>query len=413
MSAFPQRIARPVTLVVIACVLASAFTITRSTRAEGKALLFVLFMMDKTPYVMRSDGSGKREIPVRLDGEDVEPSSRDFPMAIYNADAALNEVLMRLNAPAGADYADSEIAYNNPLITGTSAWQLITNDEGIDGDGVFGTTASIAFVSDRDGDNEIYTIDTDGTGLMQLTDNTANDIEPAYMPSGQIAFTSDRDGSNDIWLMNSDGTGQLKPAFNSDASDSQPDVSADGTEIAITSDRAGSPDIWLLHADLSEPTRLTNGVGTERDPVWSPDSTMLFFTAGYDGDLEVYSMTPEGEVLAQLTYNDKADYAMDATYIPPVHERSLILKIDREGVATGAVVDLYGLPACSQGVKVFLQRKTTRGWQPVAENRTNEASKFRMAAAATAGTHRVIVARHKPPVPLRDVVCGRAVSRSV
>ncbi|MGQ0703558.1 MAG: Ig-like domain-containing protein, partial [Gemmatimonadales bacterium] len=48
----------------------------------------------------------------------------------------------------------------------------------------------IAFVSDRDGDNEIFIINIDGTGLTQLTNNTTDDQFPSFSPLGPIVFSS-------------------------------------------------------------------------------------------------------------------------------------------------------------------------------------------------------------------------------
>ena len=56
----------------------------------------------------------------------------------------------------------------------------------------------IAFYSNRDGNSEIYVINTDGTGLRRLTSNGAGDMAPTWSPDGtQIAFTSNRDGNNE------------------------------------------------------------------------------------------------------------------------------------------------------------------------------------------------------------------------
>jgi len=66
--------------------------------------------------------------------------------------------------------------------------------------------SKIAFHSDRDGDEEIFVMNADGTGVTQLTDNDDGDWHPAWSPNGmKIAFESDRDGNNEIFVMNLDG----------------------------------------------------------------------------------------------------------------------------------------------------------------------------------------------------------------
>src|SRR5674476_377998 len=65
----------------------------------------------------------------------------------------------------------------------------------------------IAFSSDRDGNNEIYIMDVDGTGQTRLTDNPATDGYPCFSPDGtKIAFMAYRDGNNEIYIMDVDGT---------------------------------------------------------------------------------------------------------------------------------------------------------------------------------------------------------------
>jgi len=74
-----------------------------------------------------------------------------------------------------------------------------------------GFQAKVAFMSGRDGNWEIYTVNVDGSALKRLTNNGAEDGLPTWSPDGKsIAFVSRRSGSWAIWAMNSDGSNQRK-----------------------------------------------------------------------------------------------------------------------------------------------------------------------------------------------------------
>ena len=170
----------------------------------------------------------------------------------------------------------------------------------------------IAFSSDRDGNLEIYTIDTDGTNLVRLTNNPARDTQPAWSPDGRkIAFASDRRNgfSLEIYVMNADGGGLVQltsdhpPAVN----DESPSWSPDGTRIAFASNRGDSYDIYVMDADGENPIQLTRGRAKEVNPCWSPDGMKIAFTSsGNVLKSEIYVMDADGANPVNLTQNPDA-----------------------------------------------------------------------------------------------------------
>ncbi len=69
------------------------------------------------------------------------------------------------------------------------------------------TSNTIAFGSSRDGNEEIYVMDADGSDPGRLTDAPGADANPAWSPQGdRIAFESNRDGNPEVYVMNADGS---------------------------------------------------------------------------------------------------------------------------------------------------------------------------------------------------------------
>jgi pSer/pThr/pTyr-binding forkhead associated (FHA) protein len=94
----------------------------------------------------------------------------------------------------------------------------LTHDPGDTNPAVSPDGKSVLFMSQRSGNWDVYRVGIDGTGLTQLTDDTASDGLPTWSPKGDaIAFVSDRDGAWAIWVMNGQGNNQ-RPLFELDGS---------------------------------------------------------------------------------------------------------------------------------------------------------------------------------------------------
>ena len=182
---------------------------------------------------------------------------------------------------------------------------------------VIAANGKIAFSSDIDGDADIYTMNPDGTGLLNLTNDFLNldQTEPNWSPDGaKIIFV---DGGH-LWVINADGSNATQLTFTGPegyALNHQPDWSPDGTQIVFTTVREGDQDIYVMNADGSNQHNLFVGgepfvnfepyppyQGDEYDASWSPDGTKILYTAsrimGTDiATVNVASASAETEVL--------------------------------------------------------------------------------------------------------------------
>jgi len=145
----------------------------------------------------------------------------------------------------------------------------------------------IALASNRDGDYEILTFTPSGSQDQKLTDNTNDDGFDGSLLSGpppvpdarglswspdgnQIAFVTDRNGNLDIFIVNADGTG-LEQLTTHTADDYDPFWLPNGDEIAFVSDRGGSPQIFKVNADTGATTSALTSNGDNVNPAGVDD----------------------------------------------------------------------------------------------------------------------------------------------
>lgn len=96
----------------------------------------------------------------------------------------------------------------------------------------------IVFVSDRDGNEEIYSMLADGSGVQRLTNNAGRDVSPCWSPDGKhIAWASNRSGNWDIWKMDADGKNQMNVTDAKETQDTNPMWQTNEDKIAFISNR--------------------------------------------------------------------------------------------------------------------------------------------------------------------------------
>jgi Tol biopolymer transport system component len=352
-----------------------------------------------TVYVMSADGSGQQQLNESIDNEQfyalfpawspggeqiafVSISDRGWQQIFVMdvGDSNPQEIMsdiFTLNfswSPDGTQIAFSGHSLSNNLVDihvmnadGTSlvqltfgdqgraaSWRPVPSDDYTDGGGV------IAFSSEQNGNNDIYTMNIDGSNIQRLTDYPERDGYPAYSPDGtKIAFYAyhngmetwsihlmDADGGNrqrltnikgirhnapvwspdgttimygadydidhqEIWLMNADGSNQRRLMVEGSEESSlarMPEFSPDGTTIIFVSDRDGDSEIYIMDVDGTNLQRLTDNDSDDWWPDWSPNDEQIAFMSDRDGDYEIYIMDVDGTNVQQLTDNNDEDW---------------------------------------------------------------------------------------------------------
>ena len=170
-------------------------------------------------------------------------------------------------------------------------------------------------VNNPTGDQEIFSMKPDGTGLKQLTFNEVFDSNPILSPDGtKVAYESygkqpsNPEGDEEIYRVNALDGSEVKNLTNTGESvpDTRPAFSPDGTRIAFrsygtpTSNAEGDYEIYRMNVlDGKDKKNLSNSDSdVEEDyPVFSPDGTKIAYqsegaqTSNPQGDYEIYRMS--------------------------------------------------------------------------------------------------------------------------
>ena len=188
-----------------------------------------------------------------------------------------------------------------------------------------GENGKIVFSSFRSGNSDIYTINPDGSGLTQLTNDPAPEVDPAWSPDGkQIAFSRKLpNAADEINVMDADGSNR-RLVYDQTEYPARPAWSPDGTEIAMY----GIYRIRAIHAEgecfCRVPVTDTDYRYGNRDPAWSPDGSRIAF-AQYNylsssSNYDIHLVDPDGSNQVNLTatpgtYETTSNWSPDGRFL--------------------------------------------------------------------------------------------------
>jgi len=186
-------------------------------------------------HVMDADGSNRRRLTHLKDAWDNSPTwspdgrqiafarayrdsaeVRHYELWIMNADGSNQRQIKGLSGGGPYFAPDGRIAYHSQAspsaimiahVDGSNPMQLTDNGAENWHPEVSPNGEKIAFMSNVEGNHEVYTMNIDGSGLQRVTEKDTDDWYPSWTPVGQaLIFSSNEDGERQIYHINVDGS---------------------------------------------------------------------------------------------------------------------------------------------------------------------------------------------------------------
>jgi hypothetical protein len=143
----------------------------------------------------------------------------------------------------------------------------------------------IAFASDREGNMDIFTMNTEGKDVRRLTKMNSDERAPRWSNNGgHLVFYQVRNDRADVYTINPDGTGMVNLTNTSDIDEYYPDWSPDSQQIIFSRYDSSGGAIWLMNSDGSAAHPISGRLNSLGRAAFSPDGTQISFDADLDGD---------------------------------------------------------------------------------------------------------------------------------
>ncbi len=168
----------------------------------------------------------------------------------------------------------------------------------------------IAYVSDEDGDPDIYMVALEGEQITRLTFSPERELVGDWSPDGEwLVFTEQ--GNNGLFLRNPNGVNRIELTS---GPDSDPVWSPKGDRIAFLRSEDGNRDVYVLRptdsdnwADDTDEVAVSEDENDEFSVSWSADGRRLAFVVRFEDQSEIFSVLVDGSERRQLTQNMEDD----------------------------------------------------------------------------------------------------------
>jgi Tol biopolymer transport system component len=247
-------------------------------------------------FTMQPDGGGVRDVTGDPQPDFFPSWSPDGSRIVYVSLHVATSPLSQLFVVHAAGGRETQLTHLTAGGPGNPSWSP---------DG-----SEIAFHVSYGGalDDEVFTIHADGSHLVQLTDNAANDSDAVWAPDGgRLAFVRDAR----VETMQPDGTG-VRPVTPAGLLAFDPSWSPDGSRIAFIGRDATSTqyDLFTIATDGSDLRLLRDTPRDELEPSWSPNGRRIAYVLvrhHYESDTEdhlICTMRPDGSHRRVLSSDD-------------------------------------------------------------------------------------------------------------
>lgn len=305
-----------------------SISVKEGRTSEAVILLTKSDTENNTPYapinISPADEALNQPLSAKLTWSGKDPDKDDtlyYDVYLYEANSTSKT--KAASAIKDTTYTVTGLKYNTTYI-----WQIIAKDKAsLSANGLtwsFKTIPQpdnrILFVSNEDGDYEIYSTNLNDTNVIKLTDNSVDDLQPRFngLNRKKIAFTSDRDIYPYLYVMNNDGTGvtqvSSRPVTGNHNIGMGFSWSNNGDKLLYSS----YDELYIVNADGTGERLIARAPNnrTFRETGWSPnDDKIVVVTVGYAPfETEIYLMNSDGSNLT--LFEDRAGTLESPSFSP-------------------------------------------------------------------------------------------------